>query len=300
MTDKIEKSVSFLIVGKTQESTETQEFKRYIGVGSSYVLAVNPTKEELEKIYGREQKEPEYVVNTDNGKEVRINFIVRTDPKQCNGIDIINRLMFTLRNAPVYNRDKTKVQVIDDYGNSTWADVKDAEAGKKLLSSNGNELLIDTKYRKACVGEADLVSFLKIYLGVRDAFKYVNGSWTKVDNAGDYVFGLEHIKDYFNGDFSELRQALQLEPNNKVKLLYGIRTTDENKQYQAVASRDGLILRNNAGSSAYSKLEKEIANAKSAGSYPTTEFRVCELEEYKLEASDLEKPAQTEESYIWD
>ena len=283
----------FLTIGKTKESTETTEFKRYIGVGSSYVVAVNPTKKQLEEIYGREQaNDPEYVVDTDNGKEARIHFIVKTDPATNNGIEIVSRLMFTLRNAPDYNRDNTKVRVIDNYGNTTWAPVEDAKAGKKLLSSNGSELKIDTKYRMACVGEADLVGFLKKYLRVEDAFTYSNGSWVKKPNADECFFGLDKIKDYFKGDFSELKEALALQPNNKVKLLYGVRTNpDDNKQYQAVASREEFILHNNAGAKAFEKLEKNLAAAKNSGSYPTTEFKVQELQEYSVEPTNLETPA---------
>ena len=49
---EINNSYVFLTIGKTQESTETQEFKKYVGVGSSFVVAVNPTKKQLEEIYG--------------------------------------------------------------------------------------------------------------------------------------------------------------------------------------------------------------------------------------------------------
>ena len=286
------KSYIFLTVGKTQESTEAQEFKRYIGVGSSYVLAVNPSKEELENIYGTEQKEPEYVVDGENGKEARIHFIVKTDPEANNGIELISRLMFTLRATPAYNRDETKVQVIDGYGNSTWASVEDAKAGAKLLSSEGKELRIDTKYRMACVGEADLVGFLKKYLRVQDVFDYKNGSWIKKPNAEDYAFSLDHIKDYFNGNFSELKEALALQPGNKVKLLYGVRTAEtENgpRQYQAVASRADLIMPNNAGAKSIERLEKNLANIKANGSYPNTEFKVQDLEEWTVEPTNLEK-----------
>lgn len=285
-------SYIFLTVGKTQESTEAQEFKRYIGVGSSYVLAVNPSKEELENIYGTEQKEPEYVVDGENGKEARIHFIVKTDPEANNGIEFISRLMFTLRATPAYNRDETKVQVIDGYGNSTWASVEDAKAGAKLLSSEGKELRIDTKYRMACVGEADLVGFLKKYLRVQDVFDYKNGSWVKKPNAEDYAFSLDHIKDYFNGNFSELKEALALQPGNKVKLLYGVRTAEtENgpRQYQAVASRADLIMPNNAGAKSIERLEKNLANIKANGSYPSTEFKVQDLEEWTVEPTNLEK-----------
>lgn len=285
---EIKNSYAFLAIGKTQESTETQEFKKYIGVGSSYVLAVNPTKAEFEKIIGHEtQNEPEYVVNTDNGKEARITFVVKTDPETNNGVEIINRAMFSLRNAPAYNRDQTLVQVIDKYGNFTWANAKDAEAGKKLLSKNGNPLKIDDSYRMACVGEAALVDFLKHYLNVSEAFNYINGTWVKKDNADDFLFSLEHIKDYFNGDFSEIKEAIALQPNNKIKLLYGVRTTDEGKQYQAIATRENFMLYNNAGSSALSRMEKELANIKENGSYPNTEFKVQELTEFNVEATNL-------------
>ena len=298
-------SFSFLVIGKTQESSETADFKRYIGVGSSYVIAVNPSKAELEQIYGNEQdKDPEYVVDGDNGKEARIHFIVKTDPEQCNGIEITNRLMFTLRNAPAYNRDQTKVQVIDAYGNTTWANTEDAKAGKKILTDEGKEKLLDSKYRMACVGEADLVHFLKTYLRVPSSFEYKNGAWVKKSNANDGLFGLEHIKDYFNGDFSELKEALKMQPNNKVKLLYGVRTADtENgtRQYQAVASRADFILSNNAGSAAIQKMEKRLADAKNNGSFPTTEYKVQDLQEYAVEPTNLDKPMEDASSDMpWD
>jgi hypothetical protein len=140
-----------------------------------------------------------------------------------------------------------------------------------------------------------LVEFLKKYLGVQDVFDYKNGSWVKKPNPDDYLFGLEHIKDYFSGNFSELKDALKLQPNNKVKLLYGVRTTDEGRQYQTVASRADMILRNSAGSNAYAKLEKDLATAKQNGSYPNTEFIVQPLKEYSVEPTNLDKPAEKED-----
>ncbi len=285
----------FLTVGKTTESKEAAGIKRYIGYGSSHVIAVNPKKAELDNLMGyTSQSDPEYTGSDDNGNWARVTFIVRTDPNSCNGIEITNRLSFTLYNTPAYNKDKTKVQVIDDYGNATWATVEDAKAGNKLMSTNGKELKIANKYRMACRGEADLVAFLKTYLCVDDAFNYVNGSWTLKDNADDYKFALEHIKDYFKGDFSEVKDAIALQPNNKIKLLYGIHTTDEGKQYQTIATRDRLILRNSAGSKAYEKAEKELMNIKQSGGYATTEFAVQELAEYDVKATDLNNaPADT-------
>lgn len=280
---KENKAFSFLTIGKTQESTENQGFKRYVGLGSSYVLAVNPTKEQLDKIRGYEsQREPEYVRDSENGKEAHIHFIVKTDPETNNGIEIFSTLMFTLRQTPAYNRDETRVQVIDAYGNSTWANVEDAKAGKKLLSSEGRELKIDTQYRMACVGEADLVAFLKKYLCVGEAFEYKNGSWIKKADANQCLFKLEHVKDFFNGNVQELREALALQPNNKVKLLYGVKTNEDGRQYQVVASRESLILSNNASMTAINKADENLRKIKDNGGYPTTEFKVQELAEYDV------------------
>lgn len=289
MANKI--SFSFLTVSKTKESTEGG-FKRYIGVASSFVLAVNPPKKQLDELMGFEsQNEPEYIGTDDNGKFARINFIVKTDPAANNGVAITNRLAFTLRNTPAYNKDHTKVQIIDRYGNNTWANVEDAKAGKVILDDHGQPKKIDSKYRMARQGEADLLTFLRIYLNVEDAFNYINGTWILKEDPADAVFTLDHVDDYFNGDFSELREALTLQPNNKVKLLYGVRTTDEGKQYQVVASRGEFILWNSAGSKAYAKLEERLANAKNAGSYANTEFRVQALKEQAVEATDFSIPA---------
>ena len=287
-------SKSFLAIGKTQESKEASEgFKRYVGVGSTFVKGVQPTKKEIDEFFGFEsQAEPEYVKDGENGKEAHITFLLQTDPDTCNGIELKSRAMFILRATPAYNRDQTKVQVIDQYGNYTWVDTEDAKAGK-AITHNGNPAKIDTKYRMACVGECDLVAFLKKYLCVPDAFNYVNGTWMKKEDADDYKFALENIKDYFKGDFKELKEAIALQPNNKVKLLYGVRTNDEGKQYQAVCTRGELILPNAASANALTKLEKDLVNAKQNGAYQNTDYRVCELQEWTVEPTNLDKPADT-------
>lgn len=280
---------SFLVVGKTKESTESQGFKRYVGLGSSYVLAVNPSKKELDELRGFEsQNDPEYVVDTDNGKEVRINFVVRTDPKTCNDIETTNILSFTLRNAPAYSQDGSTVQVIDAYGNYTRVSTEEAKASHQLP---GNYKIDQNHYRMAAVGECDLVDFLKKYLGVPSSMDYINGTWVLNDKADDGKFKLEHFKDYFKGDFSELREALEMQPNNKVKLLYGVRTSEDGRQYQAVCNRGDFILHNNAGSKALAKLEGNLASAKARGSWATTDYRVCPLQEWTVEPTNFEAPS---------
>ena len=146
-------SFSFLVIGKTQESKEVSEgFKRYVGLASSYVLAVNPKKAQLDTIMGYEsQSEPEYIKEDERGKQAIITFIVKTDPESNNGIEIISRASFVLRPTPAYNKDQTKVQVIDQYGNYTWADTEIAKTGAKIEHAQKLD-----KYRMAFVGECAL------------------------------------------------------------------------------------------------------------------------------------------------
>ena len=298
--EELKNSYSFLVIGGTQESTETQGFKRYVGLASSKVLAVNPNKKQLDELMGFESaNEPEYVVDTDNGKEARITFIVRTDPEANNGIEITNRLMFTLRSAAAYNKDQTKVQVIDEYGDFVWADTEDVKNHKKLMTANGTEMRISTNYRIACVGECALVDFLKNFLCVKSAYEYKNGVWVRKPEAqaAEGKFTLEHIKDYFKGDFSELREALAYQPNNKVKLLYGVRTTDDNKQYQTICTREQFFLRNNANATAEERLAKRLADSKANGSFATTEYKVQPLTEYTIQPTPLENvPTASEDT----
>ena len=287
---------SFIAVGKTQESKEAGEgsFKRYVGIGSSRVLAVNPSKQKLDELRGFEsQNEPEYVKDGENGKEAHINFVVRTDPDSCNGIEMTNIAMFVLRQAPAYNRDESKVEVIDKYGNHTWVDTELAKAGGKLPE---NYAIDQNSYRMACDGECNLVDFLKKYLNVPASLDYINGTWVLAENAADGEFRLEHVKDYFKGNFKELDEALAYQPNNKIKLLYGVRTTEDGKQYQTVCTRGNMILRNNAGAKALAKLEKDLANAKQNGSFPTTEYKVQELQEYTVEPTNLSSAPAEEKS----
>lgn len=274
-------SFCFLTVGKTQESVDTAPRKLYIGLASSYVLAVNPDKKELEDIYGREMaNEPVYVQENAEKPTVKIDFIVKTDPSQCGGVEMVNRASFFLSNEPVYNNDQTKMQVIDEYGNSAWGLVDDVKNGRKI-QYNGKDASIAPKYRPAYRGEVDLIEFLKAYLCVASVFNYVNGEWVMKDgNTDDYKFSLEHIKDYFKGDVSEFKEALKLQPKNKVKLLYGVRTTDSG-QFQNVMTRNGFVLRNNVYNTA--KLAKNVATLVSG----STEYKVCPLEEYVPKTTDL-------------
>lgn len=286
---------AFMAFSKGMESKEGNAVKRYIGVAPVFVLAVNPNKAELEKLYNTQlENDPEYLGEVEVGEDkhkvqnIRLDFIVKTDAEKCGGIEFTTKVPFFIRKEYRYNRDKTKVQVIDKYGRTAWVTIEQAKAHEIPVYKNG-PANIDKDYRPLYSGEEELTKFIKAYLNIPNVMKYVNDTWVMVDNPEDCEARLENITDYFNGNFKELRDVIALQPNNKVKVLFGVKTIDDNKQYQAVYNQ--MFLRNITTD--YSKLDENLQERKAAGAYPTTEFTVCDLKEYNVESTDLSNSGAT-------
>ena len=282
--------------GQGQVSSEGGSVKRYIGVASVFVLGVNPLKEELEKFYGRAlENEPEYLGETEiNGvavPQIRLDFIVKADPEKYldannQPLNFVSKVSLFLRRAYRYNKDNTKVQVIDKYGRTAWVTVEQAKAHEIPVYTSG-PANIDKDYRPAYIGEEELIKFLIAYINIPACQKYVNGEWVmnEPSKLADSEAMLEHIEDYFKGDISELKTIIGYQPNNKVKVLFGIRNTEDNKQYQTVYTR--MFLKN--GINDYSKLDKDVKQTQESGALSTSEFDCTELHEYVVESTDFTK-----------
>ena len=309
-------SYSFITVGKTVEQ-KGGDFKRYVGLAQSEVVALNPTKKQLEEIYGREiQNEPEYFGTDDETgtKWARLDFVVKTDPELNNGIELISHAVFTLRNEMYANKDSSKVRIIDSYGNSVWMDT-DAAKAKTVPTSNSGGSIKMSDYRIALRGEPELIDFLRNYFSLPDAFEYANGTWslkklkhqnelTKEEAEKEDLLTFEScmmaldksdFEKFFKGDVSELRDAIEGRKATEklaATLLYGVRTTEDGKQYQTVCTGYDLTLRKNANAKAIARLEKQLANAKQGGLYGSIDYRVQELQEYSVEPTNLEKPQE--------
>jgi hypothetical protein len=279
---------SFMAFSAGKVTTEGGEFKRYIGVAPVFVVSTNPTKGELEAIYNNTMdKDPEYIGTQDvNGTQVpyaRIDFIVKTDAEKANGIEMTSKVSYFIRKEYRFNRDKSKVQVIDKYGRTAWVTKEQANAHEIPQYANGPANL-DKDYRPCFVGEEDLTNFIKTYLNIPNVQKYVDGKWILVDNPAECEARLDGIDKFFAGDFKELREIMSYQPNNKVKIMFGVRTSDDGKQYQTAYTQ--MVLRN--GVTDFSKLDKDLQDRKSAGAYPTTEFEAQPIHEYNVDATSAE------------
>lgn len=294
------KNFSFMAFSVGKESTEGGQIKRYIGVAPVTVLAVNPTKAELEKLYDTTlDKDVEYTGNQNiEGRDVpyaRVDFIVKTFAEKCDGIDMTTKVSFFIRKEYRFNRDKTKVQVIDKYGRTAWVTKEQANAHEIPVYANGPANL-DKDYRPCYVGEEDLTNFFKAYLNIPNVQKYIDGKWVMSDNPAESEARIDGIDKLFAGDFKDLKEIASYQPNNKVKVLFGVRSTDDGKQYQTAYTQ--MVLR--YGTTDYSRLDKDVQERKAAGAYSTTEFKVVPIHEYNPEPTAVEDlPASTEAPAGW-
>lgn len=270
-------------------TTEGGEFKRYIGVAPVFVVGTNPTKTELESIYNNTlDKEPEYTGNQNvNGKDVpyaRIDFIVKTDAEKANGIDLTTKVTYFVRKEYRFNKDMSKVQVIDKYGRTAWVTKEQSQNHEIPVYANGPANL-DKDYRPCYVGEEDVTNFIKTYLNIPSVQKYVDGKWVIVDNPAECEARLDGIDKFFAGDFRELKEIMSYQPNNKVKIMFGVRNTDDGKQYQTAYTQ--MVLKN--GVTDFSKLDKDLQERKAAGALATTDFEAVPIHEYNVNATTAEE-----------
>ena len=270
-------------VGK--ESVEGS-FKMYKGMAAFNIVAVNPTKAELEALTGRElENEPEYVGKTDEGKEqVRVVFYGKTAPdaKLNNGIEMLIPISFMLTKDYRVGQTSGKYQIIDKFGRTAWA-TKEEVQSKAIPQYTSGPANISADYRLAWQGEEFLTDFLIQWLNIPGPAVYKDKVWVMKENTDDSEVSLD-MAALFKGDVKELKELVTLAAAYIVKGAVGIRTVDnENgtRQYQAVFTRK---FAKNAVTD-YSKIDAAITEFQNAGGAPGTEFSTQPLHENVVEAT---------------
>lgn len=260
--------------------------KLYQGVVTMQLVAINPTKAELDTLYksNSDREEPKYTGVDDKGTPyVRIDFYMKTVPQHCNNVEEIKRVPYFLRKEKRMNKDQTKIQVINAYGETAWL-TKDEYSKKLPPAYNTNYSTRDV--RPTLSGEEELTGFIKKFLAIPTySFRNVNGDLKINSNPDSCLCQLGKIDKYFAGDISEIKVPMLALKNNMVKLLAGVRTTDQNKNYQDFYTKFPMSL--SYGNMA--KLEAEVKGSQSNGSYPNTDFGnpPYDFIEWKLTPTEL-------------
>lgn len=214
----------------TGNPNEGFDSEKLIGVGSINVLAVNPNNAKL-RFYGwnipETQEEPKYVVvDNDGRKSARIRFLVQVQDIKEKPVVAMD---FWVRPEVSLNKDNTKCKIIDEYGRTAWG-TKDEIKEHKVPEYPNGPANISKNYKLCHIGEEELVNFLMKYLNVTPLQVYKDNAWVTSSDPGKLT--IDNWQAICDGNVKELIEYVSLMPDNKVKVAFGIRTSEDNKSYQ--------------------------------------------------------------------
>lgn len=226
---------------KGKEREPISEKKLYVGLTTVEVKAFNPTKKELNKLLGNDDKPDDKEIlyssqDADGNERQRMTFWLKSED--------VNQFFvhsFLLVKKKRTNKDGTKVQIINSTCDTTWVPLVNGKADETVIpdwfgnfttkekGTNEVKFLGKKTFREAVSGEEELGILLKAWLGKlnwRDPDTEVNIDTDKLfkEKYGD-------VRELIDGNYSTAFVAL-----------IGVRTdeTDTTKKYQQVYGKTFL------------------------------------------------------------
>lgn len=295
--------------GKGRESSAAATFKRYIGLGLFKVVGVNLSNKELEALYGHEitGDERQFIREVDiNGVKTRRADLNFTLSAVIDGNTEYFNARYSLFETPIIGATSGKAMVMDEYGRTAWATEEEFNS-KAIPQYKSGPANITVNYRGIYRGE-DLIcrndgsdlGFMTAFMNIPNVTKFKDGAVVGlIDNPDDALCRLDHPEKLFEGDFSEIREGLKCWPDNEIKLLAGVRTDDQNRQWQDFFVEFPM----KASNRKTDKLKEALDNAKANGRYPNTVFEICDLKVYEDVPTGIPAsapaPAPTNSSAPW-
>lgn len=195
---------------------EKPSYTLYTGLTDVQVVAVNPSKEEVEKLGITLKNDPVYVSTdeTTGNKKVRIDIYVKSEKTAR-----VDKMAFFLEDVTKESSSTPgNKQYINDFGQSTWASSAEEATGR--TDKNGNAWFKTDGIKLATAGEPELVDFIKALLNI----------------GRDQVAKLDNVKVFFTGNVSELTAIFKKFAERKVQVLYTVRENEGN-WYQGIYGR---------------------------------------------------------------
>lgn len=215
---------------------EVIDYKKFIGVGSVNVISVNPNNETLRN-YGwnipEDADEQKYVYEKMKdgkvSKSTKIRLLVQVTDMETKPIIPMD---FWIGPEPMMSADGKKAQVIDDFGRTAWGNIQE-ELKKGLIPQYANgPASISTGYHACHRGEEALTRFVFRYMNITPLQRFDRVLQDYVDTKNPGKFRFDNWNRLCTGDVSELVSVFKLQPENRIKVIFGISTTDDNKTYQ--------------------------------------------------------------------
>lgn len=265
-------------MGFKKEEVGKGSFKVYSGVGPFTAVAANPTAAEEAEIKGTSPKENENVYfskGNDGIGILKINIWMRsvdygfTIPVR---FSVKNQMMVTEKDGI------KKFKVIDKFGATAWVTQEEFKA-KAIPLINDEPAKISADYRPCYKGEEEIVSFIRMLLNLK---KGKEGCLDLVPEIG---------KDNGASLVNEVREALSLAGDNKIKLVVGTRVYN-NSLYMNANARYFLPAWKNDVSYVQGKILKE----QEKGFDNDTTYVFTDLAEITAKPTDHSQKAEGKEA----
>ena len=284
-----------MAISRGNASKEAQEFKRYIGVCPVFVKAVNPNKAEHEKLFNTTLEEaPIYVQDKEDAegnsyKNVRISVVMQPDVEKIGFEMPLVTMPLFVTNQKQFGAKSGKYQVVDTYGRFAWATEAEISAKEIPTNSNGKKADISNDYRIAYVGEEALTKFIRAFLYIPEITVWDNNEQCRVPNTKDKPeececrLDVETFEKLFKGDFSEIKEILGFQPNNKVKVCLGVRTdANSGKLFQSVYTKKFMSNASTNYNSLDKMLQADASYAAENNKVLNTEYSAETVHEYSV------------------
>lgn len=284
-----------MAISKGNASKEAQEFKRYIGVCPVFVKAVNPNKAEHEKLFNTTlEEDPVYIQDKEDTegntyKNVRISVVLAPDVEKIGFEMPLVTMPLFITNQKQHGANSGKYQVVDKYGRFAWATETEISAKEIPTYNNGKKADISNDYRIAYVGEEELTAFIKAFLCIPSITKWDNDNKCMVPNKDvkpeecECRLETESFEKLFKGDFSEIKDILGFQPNNKVKVCLGVRTdANSGRLFQSVYTKKFMSNASTNYNSLDKLLQADAAYAFEHNKVLNTEYSAETVHEYSV------------------
>lgn len=175
------------------------------------IIAINPTLAELNQMGINTSKEQEYITQDNDGNtQIKLDFWIENKDEK-----LKTKVSLWLTDKTLVSSNGKK-QYVNAYGKTAWLESADAEV----------DWFINKDNREAKRGEESLYNLMSAYLNI-----YYNKAKKQYQDCR-----LDDIDALFKGNYKELTDAINSNPNAQMRVLLGARQSDSGKFYQTAYS----------------------------------------------------------------
>ncbi len=240
----------------------------YTGIMPIQIVAINPTKEELGKLQNRViEKDLVYLDKDPNTGTARLRLDFYVQSTKESDVDVLSKFAIWVTPEKRFNADKSKVQVVNPYGQFAWVTKEQMETNTPP-ENFPNFLMEDV--RPAFVGEERLTMLLQTAINIP---RVINFEGNVIANKQDALSRMDDIKAMATtGNIKELKSYMA---SMKIfKMLAGARITEDNRVFQ-----DWFVdVPIRGGARNVDFVAKRLANVQEFGGYKNTNFGPSDFE----------------------